>query len=104
MKSTKLSIANWSKENVRALVELLVIKYPQPIEGKIHGSAPQLASSANKCSIEKEVVINTECYESLNQSLSFFEVEDEKLGFVKDGWLTLIVKITLLEKPDRRVK
>ena len=38
----------------------------------------------------------------LNWSLSCLEVEDEKLGFVKNGWLTLNVKVTLLDKlgPD----
>ena len=29
-------------------------------------------------------------------SLSWFELEDEKLGFVKNGWLTLIANVTLL--------
>ena len=40
----------------------------------------------------------------LKQSLGCLEVEGEKLGFVKDDWLTFIVKITLLEKLGSLIK
>ena len=39
-------------------------------------------------------MISPEMCRHLNWSLSRIELEDEKLGFVKDGWLTLIIKVT----------
>ena len=62
----------------------------------------RLPWSTDRSHVEEELVISPERGQHLNWSLSCLEVEDEKLGFVKNGWSTLNVKVTLLDKlgPD----